>query len=105
MHTTLAMQDLDDGAYHEEDEQAEQFTLKVQDIVALEWATCHSLGLGSNDYTPACVMEVLTSPAGGTMHGTGLSWPAAQYSNPLVWFYYILKTEQKGLFVNVVGLG
>ena len=66
------MQDLDDGAYHEEDEQAEQFTLKVQDIVALEWATCHSLGLGSNDYTPACVMHVLTSTAGDTMHCTCL---------------------------------
>lgn len=59
-------QDMDDGAYHEEDEQAEQFRLKVQDIVALEWATSHSLGLGTNDYTPALVMHVIKPTAGAS---------------------------------------
>jgi len=59
-----SLQDMDDGAYHEEDEQAEQFRLKVQDIVAVEWATSHSLGLGTNDYTPALVMHVIKATAG-----------------------------------------
>ncbi|KAL0034905.1 hypothetical protein WJX77_012220 [Trebouxia sp. C0004] len=63
-------QNMDDGAYHEEDEQAEQFRLKVQDIVAVEWATSHSLGLGANDYTPALVMHVIKPTAGGS---SGLS--------------------------------
>ena len=60
---------MDDGAYHEEDEQAEQFRLKVQDIVALEWATSHSLGLGTNDYTPALVLHVIKPTAGDTING------------------------------------
>ncbi|KAL0052080.1 hypothetical protein WJX82_007586 [Trebouxia sp. C0006] len=65
-------QDMDDGAYHEEDEQAEQLRLKVQDIVAVEWATSHSLGLGANDYTPALVMRVI-KPTAGTGASSGLS--------------------------------
>ena len=60
------LQDLDDGAYHEEDEQAECFSLRVQNIVALEWGTSHSLGLGSNDYTPALVMHVIKPTPGAT---------------------------------------
>ncbi len=60
----ISLQDMDDGAYHEEDEQAEQLRLKVQDIVAVEWATSHSLGLGANDYTPALVMRVIKPTAG-----------------------------------------
>ncbi|KAL0033592.1 hypothetical protein WJX79_006257 [Trebouxia sp. C0005] len=59
-------QNLDDGAYHEEDEKAEQFTLKVQDVVAVGWATSHSLGLGANDYTPALVMHVIKPKAGAS---------------------------------------
>lgn len=62
----LLSQDLDDGAYHEEDEQAECFSLRVQNIVALEWGTSHSLGLGSNDYTPALVMHVIKPTSGAT---------------------------------------
>ncbi len=65
----ISLQDMDDGAYHEEDEQAEQFRLKVQDIVAVEWATSHSLGLGTNDYTPALVMHVIKPMAGDAIHG------------------------------------
>ena len=38
--------------------------MKVQDIIAVEWATSHSLGLGSNDYTPALVMHVLKTGTG-----------------------------------------
>ncbi len=60
---------MDDGAYHEEDEQAEQFRLKVQDIVAVEWATSHSLGLGANDYTPALVMHVIKPTPGDAING------------------------------------
>lgn len=57
-------QDLDDGAYHEEEEQADCLSLKVQNIVALEWATSHSLGLGSNDYTPALLVHAIKSTSG-----------------------------------------
>ena len=65
------LQDLDDGAYHEEDEQAETFDMRIQDVVALEWSTSHSLGLGSNDYTPALVMHVIkTAPGQACCHGT-----------------------------------
>ena len=60
----LLSQGLDDGVYHEEDEQAECFSLRVQNIVALEWGTSHSLGLGSNDYTPALVMHVIKPTSG-----------------------------------------
>ncbi|KAL3140885.1 hypothetical protein ABBQ32_005419 [Trebouxia sp. C0010 RCD-2024] len=59
-------QDLDDGAYHEEEEQADCLSLKVQNIVALEWATSHSLGLGSNDYTPALLVHAIKSTSGET---------------------------------------
>ena len=58
------LQDLDDGAYHEEDEQADRLRVRVQDIVAVEWSTSHSLSLGSNDYTPALVMHVMTAASG-----------------------------------------
>ena len=73
---------MDDGAYHEEDEQAEQLRLKVQDIVAVEWATSHSLGLGANVYTPALVMHVIKPTAGDAINGqsgllTGLVWDYA----------------------------
>lgn len=60
----MLLQNLDDGAYHEEDEQAECFSLRVQNIVALEWGTSHSLGLASNDYTPALVMHVIKPTSG-----------------------------------------
>ena len=61
---SVSPQDLDDGAYHDDDEQAGQVSVKVQDIVALEWATSHTLGLGSNDYTPALVLHVIQSTSG-----------------------------------------
>lgn len=59
------MQNLDDGGYHEEDEQAGQQVLSVLDIVAVEWSTAHSLGLGSNDYSPALVLHALKTTSGG----------------------------------------
>ena len=66
-----AQQDLDDGAYHEEDEQAASLRVRVQDIVAVEWATCHTLSLGSNDYTPALLLHVMQSASGDrTLHVT-----------------------------------
>ncbi|KAL3148164.1 hypothetical protein ABBQ38_014444 [Trebouxia sp. C0009 RCD-2024] len=69
-------QDLDDGAYHEEEEQADCFSLKVQNIVALEWATSHSLGLGSNDYTPALLVHAI-KPTSGDAGGSSASPIAA----------------------------
>ena len=58
------LQDLDDGAYHEDDEQAEKFVVRVQDIVAVAWATAHSLSLGNNDYTPALLLHVIKPTSG-----------------------------------------
>ena len=61
---------MDDGAYHEEDEEAERISLRVQDIVAVEWATSFSLSLGSNDYTPALVLHVMKPTSGKAVAGT-----------------------------------
>lgn len=58
------MQDLDDGAYHEEEEQAGRQVLSVSDIVAVEWSTSHSLKLGSNDYSPALILRTLKAAPG-----------------------------------------
>ena len=58
------MQDLDDGSYHEDEEEAGQQVLNVLDIVAVEWATSHSLHLGSNDYSPALVLHALKPTPG-----------------------------------------
>ena len=58
------MQDLDDGAYHEDEEEAGKQVLSMQDIVAVEWSTSHSLHLGSNDYSPALVIHALKPTPG-----------------------------------------
>ena len=86
----LLSQDLDDGAYHEEDEQAECFSLRVQNIIALEWGTSHSLGLGSNDYTPALVMHVIKPTSGATCCLLQLGTSVA-----FTWHVLLLLTSQE----------
>ena len=39
MASPCALQVLDDGTYHEDDEVAGSHTLQMQDIIGLDWAT------------------------------------------------------------------
>ena len=39
MARQCALQVLDDGTYHEDDEVAGSYTLQMQDVIGLDWAT------------------------------------------------------------------
>ena len=59
------MQSLDDGMYHEDDEEPGSVMLRIEDILAIDWATSQSLKLGDNDFTPALVLHIAQSGAAG----------------------------------------
>ena len=57
------MQDLDDGTYHEDEEQPGQQILSLHSILGIEWQTNHSLKLGENDYKPTLVLLIDRGPS------------------------------------------
>lgn len=51
-------QDLEDGTYHEDDEEAGSLEVKLGFLRAVSWSTMHGLNLGDNDYSPVLLLDV-----------------------------------------------
>lgn len=54
------MQDLDDGLHHEDDEVVGLERFSLANLLAVDWATSHSLKLGDNDFQPALLLQLST---------------------------------------------
>lgn len=51
-------QDLEDGTYHEDDEEAGSLEVNLGSLHAVSWSTMHGLNLGDNDYSPVLLLDV-----------------------------------------------